>query len=259
VQGDLQTDSRKVKAGDAFVARPGRHDGRAYMAEAWSARRCRAGGGRWPAGLRSERRHIAALKGLKAATGLIADQWFAHPSGELDVLAVTGTNGKTTSLVAGACALESDAERAHRLCAGGHSCVGVPPALESTGMTTPDPVLLQRAFRSYADQGLAACAIEASSIGIVEHRLDGSKIRVALFTNFTQDHLDYHGSMDAYWQAKAQLFDWPGLPAAVVNIDDAHGARLWARLQGRAMDVWSVSIQDRRACRPRTSDWATRA
>jgi hypothetical protein len=72
------------------------------------------------------------------------------------------------------------------------------------------PGVLQRVFRSYADQGLAACAIEASSIGIVEHRLDGSKIRVALFTNFTQDHLDYHGSMDAYWQAKAQLFDWPG-------------------------------------------------
>ena len=246
VQGDLQTDSRKVKAGDAFVAWPGAAtDGRAYvgkaleqgaaavLVEAEGLQAFDLSGGR-----------IAALKGLKAATGLIADQWFAHPSGELDVLAVTGTNGKTTTAWWLAHALSKVTLNARTGCAlVGTLGVGVPPALESTGMTTPDPVLLQRAFRSYADQGLAACAIEASSIGIVEHRLDGSKIRVALFTNFTQDHLDYHGSMDAYWQAKAQLFDWPGLPAAVVNIDDAHGARLWARLQGRAMDVWSVSIQ----------------
>ena len=246
VQGDLQTDSRKVKAGDAFVAWPGAAtDGRAYVSKAQeqgAAAVLVEADGLQAFDLSGGR--IAALKGLKAATGLIADQWFAHPSGELDVLAVTGTNGKTTTAWWLAHALSKVTLNARTGCAlVGTLGVGVPPALESTGMTTPDPVLLQRAFRSYADQGLAACAIEASSIGIVEHRLDGSKIRVALFTNFTQDHLDYHGSMDAYWQAKAQLFDWPGLPAAVVNIDDAHGARLWARLQGRAMDVWSVSIQ----------------
>ncbi|BDR11340.1 hypothetical protein CTTA_0415 [Comamonas testosteroni] len=246
VQGDLQTDSRKVKAGDAFVAWPGAAtDGRAYVGKALeqgAAAVLVEAEGLQAFDLSGDR--IAALKDLKAATGLIADQWFAHPSGELDVLAVTGTNGKTTTAWWLAHALSKVTLNTRTGCAlVGTLGVGVPPALESTGMTTPDPVLLQRAFRSYADQGLAACAIEASSIGIVEHRLDGSKIRVALFTNFTQDHLDYHGSMDAYWQAKAQLFDWPGLPAAVVNIDDAHGARLWARLQGRAMDVWSVSIQ----------------
>ena len=246
VQGDLQTDSRKVKAGDAFVAWPGAAtDGRAYVGKALeqgAAAVLVEAEGLQAFDLSGDR--IASLKGLKAATGLIADQWFAHPSGELDVLAVTGTNGKTTTAWWLAHALSKVTLNTRTGCAlVGTLGVGVPPALESTGMTTPDPVLLQRAFRSYADQGLAACAIEASSIGIVEHRLDGSKIRVALFTNFTQDHLDYHGSMDAYWQAKAQLFDWPGLPAAVVNIDDAHGARLWARLQGRAMDVWSVSIQ----------------
>ncbi|MGU3627739.1 UDP-N-acetylmuramoyl-L-alanyl-D-glutamate--2,6-diaminopimelate ligase [Comamonas sp. C24C] len=246
VQGELQTDSRKVKAGDAFVAWPGAAtDGRAYVGQALAQGAAAVlveADGLQAFDLSGDR--IAALKGLKAATGLIADQWFAHPSGELDVLAVTGTNGKTTTAWWLAHALSKVTLNTRTGCAlVGTLGVGVPPALESTGMTTPDPVLLQRVFRSYADQGLAACAIEASSIGIVEHRLDGSKIRVALFTNFTQDHLDYHGSMDAYWQAKAQLFDWPGLPAAVVNIDDAHGARLWARLQGRAMDVWSVSIQ----------------
>ena len=112
-------------------------------------------------------------------------------------------------------------------------------------MTTPDPVRLHRAFRQFADQGLAACAIEASSIGLAEHRLAGTQIRVGVFTNFTQDHLDYHGSMADYWLAKRALFDWPGLRTAVVNIDDPHGAQLHAELLQRsgasALDVWSVS------------------
>ena len=246
VQGDLQTDSRKVEAGDAFIAWPGAAtDGRAYVTKALAQGAAAVlveAEGVEAFDLQSDK--IAALAGLKAATGLIADQWFGHPSAEIDVLAVTGTNGKTTTAFWLAHALAKVKLNARMGCAlVGTLGVGVPPALESTGMTTPDPVLLQRVFRSYADQGLAACAIEASSIGVVEHRLDGSKIRVALFTNFTQDHLDYHGSMDAYWQAKAQLFDWPGLQAAVVNIDDAHGARLWAKLQSRPLDVWSVSIE----------------
>lgn len=246
VQGDLQTDSRKVKLGDAFIAWPGAAtDGRAYVAKALeqgAAAVLVEADGLETFDLSSDK--VVALEGLKAATGLIADEWFSHPSSELDVLAVTGTNGKTTTAWWLAHALSKVKLNARTGCAlVGTLGVGVPPALEVTGMTTPDPVLLQRVFRSYADQGLAACAIEASSIGIAEHRMDGTKIRVALFTNFTQDHLDYHGSMDAYWQAKAQLFDWPGLQAAVVNIDDAYGAKLWAKLQAKPLDVWSVSIQ----------------
>ncbi|RZI75042.1 MAG: UDP-N-acetylmuramoyl-L-alanyl-D-glutamate--2,6-diaminopimelate ligase, partial [Variovorax sp.] len=122
--------------------------------------------------------------------------------------------------------------------------IGVPPDLTYTGLTTPDPVMLQRELRGFVARGFGACAIEASSIGIAERRLDGCEIRVAVFTNFTQDHLDYHGSMDAYWQAKAELFRWPGLRAAVVNIDDLHGATLVANLLDTgagALDVWTVS------------------
>jgi UDP-N-acetylmuramyl tripeptide synthase len=80
----------------------------------------------------------------------------------------------------------------------------------STGLTTPDPVALQAALADFADGGLQACAMEASSIGIAEHRLDGTQVHTAILTNLTQDHLDYHGSMTAYWQAKTRLFDWPG-------------------------------------------------
>ena len=108
-------------------------------------------------------------------------------------------------------------------------------------MTTPDPVLLQRSFRQFADAGARSCAIEASSIGLAEHRLVGTRIPVAVFTNFTQDHLDYHASMEAYWQAKAALFDWPGLRAAAINIDDPQGAALHDALQGRGIDLWSLS------------------
>jgi UDP-N-acetylmuramoyl-L-alanyl-D-glutamate--2,6-diaminopimelate ligase len=118
---------------------------------------------------------------------------------------------------------------------------GEPPHLRFNGLTTPDPVLLQQTFREFADEGLVACAIEASSIGLAERRLDGTPIRVAVFTNFTQDHLDYHASMQAYWAAKRELFAWPGLQAAVVNIDDARGSELAAALHDSALDVWTVS------------------
>jgi UDP-N-acetylmuramoyl-L-alanyl-D-glutamate--2,6-diaminopimelate ligase len=88
-----------------------------------------------------------------------------------------------------------------------------------------------------------ACALEASSIGLAEQRLDATQICVAMFTNFTQDHLDYHGSMTSYWAAKEALFAWPGLQAAVINIDDAKGAALDAALMKSSLDIWTVSVQ----------------
>src|SRR5439155_25085858 len=115
--------------------------------------------------------------------------------------------------------------------------------LIATGFTTPDPVTLQSTLADFAAEGIEACAIEASSIGITEHRLAGTEVAVAVFTNFTQDHLDYHGDMRAYWQAKAQLFAWPGLRSAVVNLDDAQGQELAAALAGSAVDCWTVSMR----------------
>ena len=191
---------------------------------------------------------MAACPGLKAATGPIAAEWFDHPSARLDVLAVTGTNGKTTT----AWWLAQALAQAGRGCGlVGTLGTGVPPAVVANGLTTPDPVLLQRVFRGFADDGLAACAIEASSIGIAERRLDGSRIRVALFTNFTLDHLDYHGGMETYWAAKAALFDWPGLQAAVVNLDDPRGAALARRHAGGALDLWTFSAEGAPAARLR--------
>lgn len=248
VTGTLQTDSRQIRPGDGFIAWPGAAtDGRAHIGDALSrgAVACLVEHEGAEA-FALQGLPVAALHGLKAATGLIAADWFDQPTQRLDVLAVTGTNGKTSTswwLAEALNVLSKNELFAQGGCAlVGTLGMGTPPALTSTGMTTPDPVRLQRAFQQFADAGRTACAIEASSIGLAEHRMAGTRIRVALFTNFTQDHLDYHPGMAAYWQAKSVLFDWPGLQAAVVNIDDARGAELHATLADRLLDLWSVSI-----------------
>ncbi|TXI24533.1 MAG: UDP-N-acetylmuramoyl-L-alanyl-D-glutamate--2,6-diaminopimelate ligase, partial [Roseateles sp.] len=238
--GTLRTDSRQVQPGDAFIAWPGyARDGREFVAAALAAgaSTClveEADVERF--GFVDAR--IASLPGLKARTGEIAAAYFGEPTQTLDVIAVTGTNGKTSSAwwIAQASSLLG-----RRCGVVGTLGVGEPPQLDYNGLTTPDPVLLQATFARMRDAGFAACAIEASSIGIVERRLAGSQVRVAVFTNFTQDHLDYHGSMDAYWAAKRALFDFPGLRAAVVNLDDERGAAL--ALQLSALDLWTVGVE----------------
>ncbi len=238
--GTLRTDSRQVQPGDAFIAWPGyARDGREFVADALAAGAAtclveEADVDRF--GFVDAR--VASLPGLKARTGEIAAAFFGRPTEALDVIAVTGTNGKTSSAwwIAQASAVLNK-----RCGVVGTLGIGEPPKLDYNGLTTPDPVLLQAAFARMRDQGFAACAIEASSIGIVEGRLAGSAIRVAVFTNFTQDHLDYHGDMDAYWRAKRALFGFPGLRAAVVNLDDAKGDALAAELT--ALDVWTTGVE----------------
>jgi UDP-N-acetylmuramyl-tripeptide synthetase len=244
VTGTLHCDSRKVGAGDGFIAWPGAAtDGRKFVPAALQqgAAACLVEhAGSEAFGFSGDA--VAAYDGLKAATGPIAAVYLDEPTRELDVLAVTGTNGKTSTAWWLAQAL-SQVQGAHAVPCGliGTLGTGRPPHVESTGLTTPDPVLLQRQFRRFVQQGLKACAIEASSVGIVERRMDGTQVRVAGFTNFTQDHLDYHGTMEAYWEAKAELFRWPGLQAAVLNLDDEKGDALAAALKGRPVDVWTVS------------------
>jgi UDP-N-acetylmuramoyl-L-alanyl-D-glutamate--2,6-diaminopimelate ligase len=261
VTGTIHSDSRQVKHGDGFIAWPGAAtDARQYVAAALAngAQACLVE-------LADAERYafsgdsVAAYARLKAATGPIAAAYFEQPTEHLDVLAVTGTNGKTSTAwwLAQAlsnlkltkpipCGLVGTLGIGRPPAAGRANDAGVAPVdgvrdLVPTGLTTPDPVLLQHSFRRFVDAGVKACAMEASSIGIEEQRLSGTRIRSAIFTNFTQDHLDYHGTMDAYWQTKAQLFQWPGLQSAVINIDDPQGAALAATLSGRVPDVWTVS------------------
>ena len=242
VRGTLRADSRLLQPGDGFIAWPGRtHDARAFVAPALQAGAVAClieADGVEPFAFDDPR--IAALADLKRETGVVAHQFFGRPSERLKVLAATGTNGKTSTTWWLAQALSLLGRRCGVV---GTLGVGEPPMVQATGLTTPDPVTLHAAFQSFAGHGFKACAIEASSIGIHEQRLQGTHIEVALFCNFTQDHLDYHGSMAAYWAAKRALFDWPGLRAAVVNVDDMQGALLADELSGAAPALWTVSLQ----------------
>ena len=239
----LRTDSRQVGAGDAFIAWPGAAvDARRFVAQALAQGAVAALVEQEGAdAFDLDATRVACYRGLKADAGEIAAQFYGAPSQELAVLAVTGTNGKTSTAWWLAQALSAVPAGVSWPCGViGTLGVGRPPHVQSTGLTTPDPVLLQQTLRQMADQGLRACAMEASSIGIEEHRLAGTRVRIGLFTNFTQDHLDYHHTMQAYWQAKRKLFDWPGMAHAVVNVDDVQGAALALELTG-AMDVWTIS------------------
>jgi UDP-N-acetylmuramyl-tripeptide synthetase len=259
VHGALHTDSRKVRVGDGFIAWPGAAtDGRRFVQGALDAGAAAClveSDGVQEFGFNDQR--VASYPALKAATGLIAAAYYEQPSQALDVVAVTGTNGKTSTAWWVAQALNclhyripshsnslSNSELLPQYSSGlvGTLGTGTPGSMVFNGLTTPDPVLLHAEFAKMRADGAQACAIEASSIGLAEHRLAGTAIRVAVFTNLTQDHLDYHGSMPAYWQAKLALFDWPGLQAAVVNLDDPLGIELAQHCATRGVQVWTVSL-----------------
>ena len=240
VTGALSTDNRNIKAGDGFIALRGyAHDGRQFVSAAFEpgAGACLIEADGADAFAFNDAR-IACVSNLKANLGAIAHTFYGAPSAALKVIASTGTNGKTSTAWWMAQALTMLGARCGLI---GTLGVGTPGSTVSTGLTTPDAVTMHATLRGFVDADYRACALEASSIGLVEHRLNGVQIDVALFTNFTQDHLDYHGSMDAYWQAKRSLFSWPNLGAAVINIDDAHGAQLAGEVHNTGLSVWTVS------------------
>jgi murE/murF fusion protein len=236
------SDTRMLRPGDVFVAWPGAaRDPRQFVAQALASGASAAlvePAGAQHYGFDDPR--IVAVDGLKALAGPLAAAWYGHPSRDVKLLAVTGTNGKTS------CALWT----AQALTAAGQRCAvvgtlgaGWPDALRPTGFTTPDPVRLQQLLARFRAEGAGWCAIEASSIGLDEQRLAGCAIHAAAFTNLTQDHLDYHGDMDAYARAKQVLFAWPGLRHAVLCIDDPYAAgALLAVCHGQRLDVQTAAL-----------------
>ncbi|MGE5452864.1 MAG: UDP-N-acetylmuramoyl-L-alanyl-D-glutamate--2,6-diaminopimelate ligase [Acidobacteriota bacterium] len=244
----LTVDSRAVAGraaqGVGFIAWPGAaRDGRGYVQSALNDGACAClveADGIEAFGFQDAR--IAALKGLKAASAEIAHGFYGEPSAQLQVVAVTGTNGKTSTSWWTAQALTQLGRPCGVVGTLGVGRVDQGDVL-ATGLTTPDPITLHGTFRQFVDQGLQAAAIEASSIGIEEMRLHATHIAVAQFTNFTQDHLDYHGNMEAYWSAKRELFNWPNLQAAVINLDDPMGVMLLDQVKARGLAVWTYGVQ----------------
>jgi UDP-N-acetylmuramoyl-L-alanyl-D-glutamate--2,6-diaminopimelate ligase len=221
----ITADSRAVVAGGAFAAfRGARVDGRDYIGDAiangasavlWDDDRF-AWKPEWTVA-------NAPVRDLRNALGDIADFIYGSPSEALEVIGVTGTNGKTSCAHWIAALLDRPGRRAALMGTLGNGFVG---ALDASPNTTPDAARLQATLAGLRDAGAACVAMEVSSHGLDQGRVNGVRFAVALFTNLTRDHLDYHGSMAAYGAAKAKLFAWPGLRAAVVNVDDAFGQRI---------------------------------
>jgi UDP-N-acetylmuramyl-tripeptide synthetase len=218
----MTSDSRDVSAGDVFIAQKGlRRDARDFVADV-IARGAAAvlveRDEKWPEHRIVNNVPVLVVEALMERAGEIASRFYGEPSQAMTVFAVTGTNGKTSvaHLLAGA--LTRLGKKAAVLGTVGNGLYG---QLAYSTHTTLDPIHLQQLLAEFRAAGAEYVALEASSHGLEQGRLNGTRIHTALFTNLTRDHLDYHGTMQAYAAAKGRLFSWPGLCAAVLNADDS--------------------------------------
>jgi UDP-N-acetylmuramoyl-L-alanyl-D-glutamate--2,6-diaminopimelate ligase len=175
-----------------------------------------------------------AVKALNELAGPIASAWYGEPTESMLVVGVTGTNGKTSCSQWFATALSALGTPTAVI---GTLGSGMPGKLVHSGFTTPDAPQLQRTLAQFKTEGAKGVAMEVSSHALHQGRANGTKFDIAVFTNLTQDHLDYHGTFAAYEGAKAKLFAWPALKAAVINRDDAAGQRLIAACHGRTRTI----------------------
>ncbi len=242
----LSLDSRRIARGDVFLACPGEAgDGRRYIVQAIEAGAAAvlfddADGFAWDDNWTVPHR---AVQALAKAAGPIAHAWYGEPDRGMFSVAVTGTNGKTscTQWLGQALSREQMPTAVIGTLGVGLFKRGTTSGFAATGFTTPDAVQLHRNLSEQKKQGATALAIEASSIGLVQGRMNELHVDVAVLTNFTRDHLDFHGTMEDYEAAKAMLFDWPGLQHAVINIDDAMGLRMLARVRNRQPAVTAIA------------------
>jgi UDP-N-acetylmuramoyl-L-alanyl-D-glutamate--2,6-diaminopimelate ligase len=239
---ELSADSRRVRPGVTFAAFPGeRADGRSYIAQALQAG---ADAVLWEArdfAWRADwvRPNLGVLD-LRDTIGSLASELYGLPSYAMQAFGITGTNGKTSC----------SQWLAQCLNAAGKPCGvigtlgnGMLDRLQPSVNTTPDPIVLQATLAQLRREGAQAVSMEVSSHGLAQGRINGTRIDVALFTNLSRDHLDYHGDMESYFEAKARLFALPQLRAAVVNIDDAYGLRLAQQCVARELKVYGYGMQ----------------
>lgn len=224
----LTLNTQQIQAGDLFIAIKGQHfDGRTYLQEAIakgaSAIICEAQGLNAFLATTSHAIPIIPVMDLDTLLGKLAKRFYGDPSKTLDVIGVTGTNGKTTSSYILAQALS----RLKKPCGVlGTLGYGFIPHLTDCALTTPDAVSLQKYLYQMKNDGAKAVAMEVSSHGLMQNRVNAIDIKSALFTNLTQDHLDYHGTMEAYSRAKQKLFQFSSLQRAVINTDSPYAEKM---------------------------------
>ena len=239
-------DSRQIQSGDIFFAYPVGHgnalrDGRQFIHAALENGAAAAVFD--PAGMNNQfidHPQCFAVENLAAKAGQLCSQWYGNPSKELSIIGVTGTNGKTSITQWLAQALDASN---HRTAVLGTLGTGFPGALVQTGYTTPDAPKLQTQLAELLSAGAKQVAMEVSSHALDQDRIAGTELNCAVFTNLTQDHLDYHGSMEEYAEAKAKLFQQSGLKHAVINLDDAFGRELAMNLLAKNdLKVWAYAL-----------------
>ncbi len=245
-------------AGDVFVAVPGaRVDGRDFIAQAVAAgavavlteayNGTETGTAAGPDLAALEAVPIIQVSGLAAQLSAISARFYADPSAHLTVTGVTGTNGKTTCSQLLAQLFDVLGETAGVMGTLGWGAVGVADeGLVDTGMTTPDAIHTQQILAALRDQGVRRVVMEVSSHSLVQQRVAAVHFDTAIFTNLSRDHLDYHGSMEDYRAAKAQLFAQPGLRRAIINRDDPAGLAISRNLPV-GIDRYLYAIADRQA------------
>ena len=239
----LVTDSRTIKPGDTFVAYPGsRTDGRQFITQAiasganaviWEAHDFA-----WDHAWQLPN---LAVTNLRHHAGEIAAHVYGHPSKKLWTVGVTGTNGKTSCAHWIAQSFGGLGKKTALIGTLGNGFAGT---LQPTLNTTPDAIRLHGLLADYLAEGAQAVAMEVSSHALEQGRVNGMQYDIALLTNLSRDHLDYHGDMRSYAAAKRRLFDWPNLKYAVLNFDDAFGIELAELLQGREVEVVGYGLSD---------------
>ena len=219
----LSEDSRRIEPGDLFLAVQGQSgDGHEFAAAAVKRGAVAVLAERQIPGLSVP---VVVVPDLGSRRGSLAARFYGNPSEDLYCVGVTGTNGKTSI----AHYLADLACRTGRP-AGYMGTIGWgrPGALQPARLTTEDPVTVQRNLAALRDQGLQWAVLEVSSHALAQGRVDAVHFDVAVFSNLSRDHLDYHDSAESYGNAKARLFHWPGLKSAVINVDDDFGRALCA-------------------------------
>ena len=245
VVSGLNLDSRRVRPGDAFFALRGTREHGIKFAGLAVQRGARVVLAEAPAtGEHALDVPVLWIDGLHAQVGEIAARFFGDPSRALGVIGVTGTNGKTSTVQLLAHALE---HLGHRAATIGTLGAGLHGKLREGERTTPDAIEVQGLLAGFRADGATHVAMEVSSHALEQGRVGAVKFDVAAFTNLTRDHLDYHGSMEAYGAAKAKLFAWPGLRAAVINFDDAFGRDLLRNLPAGMQALSYSAVGDKAA------------
>jgi UDP-N-acetylmuramoyl-L-alanyl-D-glutamate--2,6-diaminopimelate ligase len=239
---DLAYDARRVTPGTLFVCVPGhKADGHDFAPDA-VANGAVALIVERPLDLRVPQ---LLVRDARASMALAADAFFGHPTRELEVAGVTGTNGKTTTAFLLFSILAAAGRRPGLL---GTIENRIGGERRAAIRTTGEAVDLQRTFREMLDAGDRSCAVEATSHGSTLKRLLGVRFRVLVFTNLSQDHLDFHGTMEEYFDAKRRLFTDPDVdgnrPRAAINVGDEHGRRLAEELRGLGEDPVEFSLAE---------------